>query len=204
MNFSFQKKYNFRLNNCSIIQYLSFKLDKKLLFWIFFLGSVNVFSQKKAQNKTSLADTLSYKRVFLTTHIYQNGLWISDKKVREIYKNTWQSKIKFRWASYMKPAGPVVAAGGIYLVYKAIKGVPASAVIEGKTYDYKIRSLPKLLIGLSLIIGGGCIVESSNELIQRSVIIYNQIPKKKKVTMIDRIEWGITPSNQIGFVMKLK
>lgn len=174
-----------------------------LILTFLFISSNAVFSQSKHPKKKT-SDTLTFRRVFLNTRVYQNGTWLSNTKVRALYKDTWQPKIKFNWGTYMKPAGPVVALGGFYLAYDAIKGVPASATIDGKTYDYTIRSLPKLLVGLSLIVGGGCIIESSNELIQHSVEIYNRGENTKKTSSIQKIDFGLTPSNQIGFVMKLR
>lgn len=174
-----------------------------LILTLLLISTISVFSQSK-ESKKKTSDTLTYKRVFLNTRVYQNGTLLSSTQVKDLYKNTTQSKIKFNWGTYMKPVGPVVVLGGVYLAYDAIKGVPASATIDGKTYDYTIRSLPKLLVGLSLIVGGGCIIESSNELIQHSVEIYNQSIHGKRTSSIQKIDFGLTPSNQIGFVMKLR
>lgn len=174
-----------------------------LILTFLFISPNAVFSQSKDLKKKT-SDTLTFRRVFLNTRVYQNGTWLSNAKVKALYKYTWQPKIKFNWGTYMKPVGPVVVLAGVYLAYDAIKGVPASATVDGKTYDYTIRSLPKLLIGLGLVVGGGSMIESSNELIQHSVEIYNQSKKTKKTSAIQKVDFGLTPSNQIGFMMKLR
>lgn len=151
------------------------------------------------------ADSLYAKRVFLVTYIYKDGVRLSNSKVTKIFKDTWQPKIKHRWSNILKPIGPVVAVSGVGLAYIALKGVDATAVIDGQTIDYKIRSLPKLLMGLGLVVGGLSMVESSNELAQHSVEIYNSMLKPaKKTSYIDKIKFGITPSNAIGFSISLK
>lgn len=151
------------------------------------------------------ADSLYAKRVFLATYIYKDGVRLSSSKVMKIYKDTWQPRIKYKWSNILKPIGPVVAVGGVGLAYIALKGVNATAIVDGKPIDYKIRSLPKLLMGLGLVVGGLCMVESSNELAQHSVEIYNSMLKPaNKTSYIDKINFGITPSNAIGFSISLK
>ena len=155
-------------------------------------------------------DSLYAKRVFLTTYIYKDGVKLSNSKVTKIYKDTWQPKIKYRWSNILKPMGPVVAVGGVGLAYIALKGVDMTAVIDGQNVDYKVRSLSKLLIGLGLVVGGLSMVESSNELAQHSVEIYNSMlkPAKKisdgRRSVVDKINFGITPSNAIGFSVSFK
>lgn len=150
-------------------------------------------------------DSLFAKRVFLATYIYKDGIKLSNKEVNNVFKDTWQPKIKYRWSNILKPIGPVVAVGGVGLAYVALKGVDATAIVEGKEVDYKIRSLPKLLIGLGLVVGGLSMVESSNELVQHSVDIYNSMLKEsKKTSYINKIQFGLTESNAIGFTISLK
>jgi hypothetical protein len=168
-----------------------------LLLIILFVGFNSVFAQRR--------DSLYTKRVFLATHIYKDGIKLSNAKVTKLYKDTWQPQIKYKWSNILKPIGPVVALGGVGLAYVALKGVDATAIVDGKTVDYKIRSLPKLLIGLGLVVGGLSMVESSNELAQHSVDIYNSmLSPAKKVGYVDKIKFGLTESNAIGFSISLK
>lgn len=139
------------------------------------------------------------------TYIYKDGLKLSNNKITMLYKDTWQPKIKYKWSNILKPIGPVVTIGGIGLTATALKGVNATTIIDGQTIDYKIRSLPKLLMGLGLVVGGLSMIESSNELAQHSVDIYNSMLKTtKKVGYVDKIKFGITQSNAIGFSVSLK
>lgn len=179
------------------------KIYHLLLLTFLYVSTNSVFSQNKDSKKLH-PDTLTYRRVFLNTRVYQNGSWLSNSKVKTLFKDTSQPRIKFNWGTYMKPIGPVVVIGGVYLAYDAIKGVPASATINGETYSYTIRSLPKLLLGLGLVVGGGSMIESSNELIQHSVEIYNRGENTKKTSSIQKVDFGLTSTNQIGFVMKLR
>lgn len=167
-----------------------------LLFTILFCLN-NSIAQK--------ADTLLAKRVFLATSIYQNRVKLSHKKVKALYTDTWQPKIKYKWSNILKPIGPVVTIGGVGVAYIALKGVDATTIVDGQTINYKIRSLPKLFIGLGLFAVGISMIESSNELVQHSVDIYNSmLPTAKKVTYINKVKFGITDSNAVGFTVSLK
>ncbi len=173
-------------------------MKKNVLLLILLLISFNYsYSQKK--------DSLFTKRVFISTYIYKNGENLTNDKINELYKETWQPKIKYKWSKILKPIGPVVAIGGIGLAYIALKGVDATAIIDGKQVNYKIRSLPKLLTGMGLFVGGLSMVESSNELVQHSVDIYNSmLVPAKKVGYVDKIKFGITENNAVGFSIILK
>jgi hypothetical protein len=151
-------------------------------------------------------DSLHAKRVFLATYIYKDSVKLSNSNVQKLYTKIEQSKIKYMWSNILKPVGPVVAVGGVALAVFALKGVDATAVIDGQNVDYKIRSLPKLLMGLGLVVGGLSMVESSNELTQHSVDIYNSKlqPTSKVGSVIDKIKFGITPSNFLGFSVSFK
>jgi hypothetical protein len=172
---------------------------KKLIFLFitFTLCNNNLFAQKN--------DSLYAKRVFLTTYVYKDGVKLSSNNVTKLYKKIEQAKIKYKWSNVLKPIGPVVAVGGIGLAYVALKGVDATAIVDSKTVDYKIRSLPKLLMGLGIFVAGLCMIESSNELAQHSVDIYNSSLKpSKKMAVIDKIKFGMTDSNALGFSISLK
>lgn len=170
---------------------------KYIIFILFTICSsfLNVFAQKQ--------DTLYAKRALLATHIYKDGIKVSNDRIRRLFKDTQQSRVKYRWSNILKPIGPVVAVGGFGLAYIALKGVDATATIDGKEIDYKIRSLPKLLMGLGLVVGGLSMVESSNELAQHAVDIYNT-KLNKKTSYIDKIQFGLTETNAIGFTISLK
>lgn len=168
-----------------------------LVILVFYGISLTAFAQKP--------DSLYAKRVFLSTHIFKDGMKLSSGKVNKIFKDTWQPRVKYKWSNILKPVGPVVALGGVGLAYVALKGVDATAIVDGKEVDYKIRSLPKLLMGLGLVVGGLSMVESSNELAQHSVDIYNSMLKERKKTgYINKVQFGLTDNNAIGFTISLK
>jgi hypothetical protein len=187
---------NNKINNLFLSK--NYQMKKNTLLLIVLLLSFNLsFAQKR--------DSLFAKRIFLTTSIYKNGVKLSNTTIKTLYKDTWQPKIKYKWANILKPIGPVVTVGGIGLAYVALKGVNASTMIEGKTVNYKIRSLPKLLMGLGLVVAGLSMVESSNELVQHSVDIYNsKLAPTKKTSYIEKVNFGITENNTLGFTISLK
>lgn len=172
---------------------------KYCILVLFIICSVflNGFGQKQ--------DTLYAKRAFLATYIYKDGIKLSSGKVNQLFKDTQQPRVKYKWSNILKPIGPVVAVGGFGIAYVGLKGKDATATVEGKEVDYKIRSLPKLLIGLGLFVGGLSMVESSNELAQHSVDIYNSKQNKSQNTSyIHKIQFGLTDNNAIGFTISLK
>ena len=172
---------------------------KQSIFVFLIISSISLtgFAQK--------LDSLYAKRVFLATHIYKDGIKLSSGKINKLYQDTGQPRIKYKWSNILKPIGPVVAVGGLVVAYVALKGVDATAIVDGKEVDYKIRSLPKLLIGLGLVVGGLSMVESSNELAQHSVDIYNsKLNESKKTSYINKVQFGLTETNAIGFTISLK
>lgn len=149
-------------------------------------------------------DTLTAKRVFITTKIYRNGFKLSHGKILSLYQNTWQPKAKYKWGYYMNPVAPVVTIVGVGLAAVALKGTDATAIVKGQEVQYKIRSLPKLLIGIGLAGAGLCMIESSNELVQHSVDIYNAKIKNQKplASFIQKVDFGFTESNGVGLTIR--
>lgn len=168
-----------------------------ILYLVISSGCLNGYAQKP--------DTLNAKRLFLATHVYRDQIKLSSGKLTKIFGTTKQSKIKYTWSNILKPIGPVVAVAGVGLAYVALKGVDAKATIDGQQIDYKVRSLPKLLMGLGLVVSGLCMVESSNELAQHAVDIYNVKQKSTpKTSHINKIQFGLTESHAVGFKIFLK
>ncbi|MFN3851398.1 MAG: hypothetical protein ACK4NY_18315 [Spirosomataceae bacterium] len=151
------------------------KITKSVVL-ILILTSISkiVFAQSTAD------DTLTTKRKFITTDIYLKGIPLTKKSVLSLYTDNRQATIKYKWGNALKPFGIPVAIGGIALAANAIRGVDMVATIDGKDYPYVKRSLPKLLLGIALVVGGGCLVESSNELVAHSADKYNEALKEKK------------------------
>jgi hypothetical protein len=78
----------------------------------------------------------------------------------------------------MLPVAPVVSVAGIVLAVDGLVGVNRTAVIDGKDYDYVERSLPKLLLGLTLFVTGGSFMEGSNDFKATAAKRYNEHLKK--------------------------
>lgn len=167
------------------------------VFVVICMNCMQVFSQKQ--------DTLYTKRAFLSTHIYIDSLRLSERKVTELFKDTWAPKIHYKWSRVLKPIGVVGAVSGVGLTAFAIKGVNFITTIEGKQVSYKVISLPQLTIGAGLLVVGCSLVASSNQLARQSVDIYNSMLKSsRKVSYIDKVQFGLTSNNAIGFSISLK
>lgn len=161
------------------------------------MSFISAFAQKQ--------DTLYSKKSFLSTHIYKDSVKLSKKEVTKLFHDTWQPKIKYRWSNALKPVGALATIGGVGLTYVAIKGTNYSTNIEGRQVSYKVISLPQLTIGVGLIVVGYSIIESSNLLAHRSVDVYNNMLKESKKTgYINKVQFGLTENNAIGFSVFLK
>jgi hypothetical protein len=157
-----------------------------LIFSILFINFCNA-------QKTTFEDSLFVKRKILHTEIYKNSLPLTNKRILELYKGNKQATTKFKWGNAMKPLGIPVAIGGIALATIAIRGEDRVTLIDGKEYPYIARSLPKLLIGLGIFVGGGCLIESSNELVANSARVYNgNLKSTKKISYFGITNDGIS------------
>jgi hypothetical protein len=174
-------------------------MESKSIFLLIALciSCVKVFAQKQ--------DTLYAKKAFFSTHIYKDSVKLSKKHINQLFHDTWQPKIKYKWSNVLKPVGALTTIGGIGLTYVAIKGTNYLTNTEGKQVSYKVISLPQLTIGVGLIVVGYSIFESSNLLAQRSVDVYNNMLRESKKTgYINRIQFGLTDNNSIGFSVFFK
>lgn len=148
-------------------------------------------------------DSLIYKRGILFGKMYRKGIEIKQKNVENLLKNYQNATKKYRLGNTLRPIGPIVSFGGITLGYIAIKGKSASVFVEGKNYNYTIRSMPKLVAGIGALVGGLCLIEWSHELFSDSADLFNaQLGKKKKVDLFQTIKLGITPNGNVGLFAK--
>lgn len=160
--------------------------------------------------KPDSTDSLITKRALLTSAIYRNGKKLSNAAVLEAVQSISKSRTQFRWGTIVKPVGPLVSLAGVAIGYIAIKGTQATAIVRGKgsaanpnppdvQVEYTKRSVPKLLAGLGLFVGGMCLVELSNELIAKSANGYNvQLGQPRKVSFLYKLKLGITPDGNVG------
>jgi len=161
--------------------------------------------------KIADSDSLIVRRSLLAAFIYKNGVRLPRKSVMQDLRPMPKSVTQFRWARLLKPVGPLVALSGLAVGYVGIKGVPASAVIRGKRtaatpnppteqVNYTIRSLPELVAGVGLFVGGLCLVELSHELMTKAVKPYNkEVGMRQKTTFLHATKFGFTPSGNLGF-----
>lgn len=168
-----------------------------LVFIIVYINSVQLFAQKQ--------DTLYSKRAFLSINIYSDNVRLSRKSVEALFKDTWAPKVNYKWSRVLKTTGALGIVGGIGLTTFAIKGVNVSTTIEGRKVGYKSISLPQLTIGASLFVVGYSLVASSNQLVRHSVDVYNSMLKSsRKISYINKVQFGLTQSNTVGFSISLK
>ncbi|MDZ7934834.1 MAG: hypothetical protein U5M51_07710 [Emticicia sp.] len=108
------------------------------------ISYVQVFAQKQ--------DTLYAKKVFFSTHIYDDSVKLSNRKVLELFDDTWKPKITYKWSRTLKPIGTFVTISGVGLTAYAIRGVNFSTITEGMQVSYKVISLPQLSAGVGLVV----------------------------------------------------
>lgn len=175
-------------------------MSRQFLTIIFLFSSLCGFSQRRGfENSTKPAptDSLHAVRKLFHTNVYRNTVKLSKSSFSEALRESRKWSKKNTIANVILPAGPLVTAGGIYLAYDAIKGVPMVYRHEGKDYPYVVRSLPKLLGGLALFVTGLSMVESANETKSNATDWYNGTLQKKKEKAF-MIHYGITPGGGIG------
>lgn len=166
-----------------------------LLFLLFNFFCISAsYGQEK---KTALPDSIYTERVFLQTNAYRNQIKLSKSKFSALLKDSQKWSRKNTRANIMIPVSPVVMAGGIYLAYDGIKGIPAVEVVNEKEYPYTIRSLPKLLGGLGTFAVGVMLLESGNEIKTNAAKWYNGNYSKKSVSY----SAFIAPSGLVGVRM---
>jgi hypothetical protein len=170
---------------------------------LFFTISKSGFAQ---HSNFSLSDTLLASRKAFTTTIYENSRKLTDDRLALLLQPSIKWSKKFTISRILLPAGPVVAIGGIYLAYDAIKGTPMQAEIDGVTYPYTVRSLPKLLGGIAIFVGGMSMIESANETKTNAVNWYNGYLsteiENNKTSLNTELRFGIQDSGRIGLVVK--
>jgi hypothetical protein len=168
---------------------------KVIVLFITVFGSHISFSQELQS-----ADTLIYQRKVFHSTIYRGHVKLSKSSFASLLAESEEWYRKNRRADLLLPMGPVISLGGVYLAYDAIKGVPMVTNIEGESYPYVVRSLPKLLGGLVLFVTGLSMIESANETKSNAVKWHNELEKLKKEQYKTTLKWKLeaVPSGGIG------
>lgn len=151
-------------------------------------------------------DSLVTKRSFFSTSISQQGKNLSSRAVIQLLNDIPRAKSAYRWGLALKPVGPLLAASGLALGYVAIRGTLTKGFVRGiginapdVPVEYTTRSLPKLLGGIGLVVGGLCLIEVANGLTRKSVTIYNAsvVPRRLAWGLHDA-GLGLTTSGNLG------
>ena len=155
-------------------------------------------------------DSLAAKRAFLSTAVTQPGKSLDRRSILSILEATPKAQQLYRRSQLIKPIGPVLAGAGLIIGYVAIKGTPMTGIARGNrtasnpyppdvTVEYNRRSLPLLIGGIGVIVGGLCLIELSNELTLKSIQLYNAgVVPRRLSSHLDTIKVGITTSGQVG------
>lgn len=146
-------------------------------------------------------DSLTAKRHILGASIHQNGKKLRMGETWKLLEGNRKARRSFLSGKLLTPVGPVLSGVGAALGYLAIKGKPAVAYIqynqENITTHYVIRSRPKLAAGIVLFFGGFVLVESSKDLISRSVKKFNLQPKNPDGAQKLDVQVGINSNGQL-------
>lgn len=149
-------------------------------------------------SQTNIIDTLTVHRNTLTIAAYSKGEKLSYGELKGLYYGT-PAAAPLKWSQSMRIAAPIIAASGIALGAIALKGKAGTYETEDQTYHYIRRSKPQLAAGLVLLAGGLCLFEWSNDLLAKSVRLYNWDQIRKAGGM--KAQVGVT-SDGVGLVVK--
>ena len=168
------------------------------------VSAVTVVMTPDAVNSiTQGKDTLRYTRNFLSFKIYEKERKLSLKETRNLLQSIEPDfKRKYSVGHIMRPTSLAIVAGGVYLVYDALKGTDKMGFYKGESYPYVSRSLPKTLSGIGLFLIGGCLFEYGNDLKEDAIGKYNM--KVKAASHISQFRLGVTPNGSFGAYISLK
>lgn len=168
------------------------------------VNAVAVIITPDAVNSVAqVQETLNYTRNFLSFKVYEEERELSSNETLNLLQQI-EPDLKRRYSvgNIIRPTSLVIAAGGVYLVYDALKGTDKLGVVKGETYPYVSRSLPKTLSGIGLFLIGGCLFEYGNDLKENAIGKYNV--KVKASGNISQFRLGITPNGNFGAYLSLK
>ncbi|SOD81303.1 hypothetical protein [Spirosoma fluviale] len=157
-----------------------------------------------------LSDTLFVKRYFFRTDVYQKGEKLEPATVKKLLVDTRQAQVYYQTGNQLKTLTVLMALSGVYVGYKGIRGEQKTAMIRGVRtatnpnvpnieVEYTKRSLPQVLGGVGLFLGAVCVLELSNELVRKAVVLYNtKSVSQSSVVHLSRIKMGLTTSGRLG------
>lgn len=179
--------------------------------------SVRLPRHEPSDRRTTLAtadesDSLLIKRNFFSSTIIQQGNRLNRRFLIELLEEaeTPQALVLYRRGQLLKPMGPLLIAAGLVIGYSAVKGTQKTAYARGigtpanpsppdVLVDYTSRSLPQLLGGVGLLIGGLCLIEISNDLTVKSIGLYNtEVTPDRSAAKLQTIKLGLTAGGHLG------
>jgi hypothetical protein len=155
-------------------------------------------------------DSLFTRRMVLATALYEKGNRLTKAAIRSKLASTPASWKANRMGEVLRPVGALVGASGLVVGYLGIKGKETTAMVRGirtpggpsvpdVAVNYTERSLPMVLGGLGLVVGGLCLIELSNELTVKSVRLYNtKVSQQNALSQSVTLKFGITLSGSLG------
>jgi hypothetical protein len=169
---------------------------------VLLLTLVLVVENANAQQLRELDSLYAVRKVF-DTKIYNQGIKLSSSTIKATYgsNNYFKSNRLYKRGSIMVFAGPPIIAGGLYIGYDAIKGVPKQVYVDGELVNYTKRSITQLIGGIGVFVVGICVMEYGNEFKQTSVDLFNNAKSKER--NVSKLSLGITPEGGFGLVYGL-
>lgn len=169
---------------------------------ILLLTLILVVENANAQQLRELDSLYAVRKVF-DTKIYNQGIKLSPSTIKATYgsNNYFKSNRLYKRGSIMVFAGPPIIAGGLYVGYDAIKGVPKQVFVNGELVNYTQRSITQLIGGIGVFVVGICVMEYGNEFKQTSVDLFNMAKNKER--NVSKLLLGITPEGGFGLVYGL-
>lgn len=168
-----------------------------IIFLAIPVSSQGLGSLQASGDLPSIIDTVTVRRNALVTAIYRQGEKLSNRELKDLYRNT-PARNAALVSQPMRIAAPVIAAGGIALGAVALKGTVKTYEANDRVYHYTRRSKPKLAAGLVLLAGSLCLFEWSNDLLAKSARLYN-LDQIRKAGM--KAQVGVT-GDGVGLVVK--
>ncbi|GAB3544176.1 hypothetical protein [Spirosoma fluminis] len=156
-------------------------------------------------------DSLWTKRSFFSTAIIQHGNRLDRHSISQLLSENAPAQTLYQRGQLLKPIGPLLGVSGLVISYIALKGTPKTAYARGVgtptnpsppdvLVEYTSRSLPALLGGVGLVVGGLCLIEISNGLTAKSIRVYNaSILSHRPTSGLQTVRLGVTTAGTIGF-----
>ncbi|MFC5412583.1 hypothetical protein ACFPMF_24880 [Larkinella bovis] len=171
-------------------------------------AAMNLPRERSKASPAYADDSLWSKRGFITTSIYHRDGKLSNATIREMFQTSPKALANYRWGQILKPIGPLVSVAGVVIAYNGLKGYKDVATVQTRRtatnpsqeidVAYTVRSLPKILGGIGLFVGGICLLELSNELTAKSAKLFIVRFSTQNSLPPCTVKLGMTASGNLG------